>query len=125
MQEVTKETIDFFVSMYSAVRDGERNESTESEAMFVAVGKYAGCFILSTGLGPMWIGVQNATARMSSDGKGAPFADARSAIELLLADPHPLRKVRVFYSDNSVERMHWLADRIAEFKAAGEFLLYA
>lgn len=123
MEKVTVESIDHFVSLYSVARGGETNEETESEAMFVLATKYKGAYLLSTWPAPLWIGVQNAKARWSTNGK--PFASVRAAIEAVLTahDPESLH-LAVYYSTDSVERLRWLADQIEANKAAGDFLLY-
>ena len=126
MELVTNENLDDFVNKYAAHRGGELNEETASEAAFVVVAKYKGAYILHTGIGPIWIGIQSASARWSSDGKGAPFASVRAAIEDALGQSHPTaRDSAVYYSENSSERLRFVADKIEEFKGSGTFLLWA
>jgi hypothetical protein len=123
MEQVTIDTLDAFMDRYCIARGGEQNEDTDSEAMFVGIGKYSGAFMLTTGLGPMWVGLQNATARLSSDGNGTPYASVRDAVW----DALTLRRARapseVLYSENAEQRLQWLAGRITENKACGDFLL--
>lgn len=123
MIRVTLDTLDGFIAKYAAARGGELNEDTDSEAMFVCSGRFSGVYVLSTAFGPMWIGVQNATARSSSDGEGAPFATVRDAVKDMLTKPGRRGSAEVFYSDDAAERLRWMADRIASFKAMGGFLL--
>lgn len=123
MQRVTTENLDSLLKRYTEARGGELNEETNSEAMFVVLGKYSGAYILNTALGPLWIGVQNATARWTDGGK--PFESVRAAIEDVMTSNYPPAKfAAVFYSDDSVALLRWLADQIEEFKKAGDFLLY-
>lgn len=123
MRHVTKENLDEFLKLYAEARGGEENEDTNSEAMFVVVSKYRGIYFLSTGLGPLWIGLQNASARWTNGGK--PFSTVRAAIEGVTNNHHPLSTdLAVFYSEDSISRLRWLADRIEEYKNGGDFLLW-
>lgn len=125
MELVTPEEIDKFIQQYEQARGGSANEQTDSEAMFVLVGKYSGIYMLTTGIGPMWIGLQNATARWTNKGKS--FDSVQHAIDSIFSnrDISPTnRLVQLYYSEDSVERLRWIADRIEAFKASGDFLLY-
>jgi len=123
MEQVTLNNLDDLIAKYIESRGGESNENTDSEAMFIAIGKYCGAFILSTGLGPVWIGMQNATARMTNGGK--PFKSVREALVAVLTSRRPtLLGIKVIYSNNSVERLNWMADRIMENKGSGDYLIY-
>src|SRR5574337_446711 len=125
INRVTKENLTEYIELYAKARGGEANEETESEAMFVVLAKYRGIYILSTGfLGPVWIGLQNATARWTHYGK--PFPSVRAALEGVLNDAHPLStELAVYYSDNSVTRLRFLANQIEAYKRDGDFLLWA
>ena len=83
MERVTTENLTDYLERYSAARGGELNEETDSEAAFVVLAQYCGAYILNTAFGPLWIGVQNATARWADDGK--PFPSMRAAIESAMA----------------------------------------
>lgn len=124
MERVTAGNLDEYLARYSAARGGELNEETDSEAAFVVIAQYRGAYILNTGLGPLWIGAQNATSRWT-DG-GMPFASVRAALEAAMTSDHPTaRGLGVYYSEDSVERLRWLANRLEEFKKSGTFLLFA
>jgi hypothetical protein len=124
MERVTTENIDDYMKRYSVARGGELNEDTDSEAAFVVLAQYRGAYILNTGLGPLWIGVQNASARWTDDGK--PFQSVLAALEAAMTSSHPTAMgAAVYYSEDSVERLRWLADQLEEFKKAGTFLLWA
>lgn len=124
MERVTPESLDEYLNRYSLARGGELNEFTDSEAAFIVLGKYKGAYILNTGLGPLWIGVQNASARWTDGGK--PFQSVRAAIEHVMTSEHPTSiGLALYYSEDAVERLRWLADRIDEFKKLGTFLLWA
>lgn len=124
MEQVTAENLDDYLKRYSAARDGELNEETDSEAAFVVLAQYRGAYILNTGLGVLWIGVQNASGRWTDGGK--PFASIRAALEAAITSTHPTAMMaKVYYSEDSVARLRWLADRLEEFKKAGTFLLWA
>lgn len=126
MELVTRENLPDYLAKYAAHRGGEMNEETASEAAFVVVTKYRGAYILHTGIGPIWIGIQSASARWSRDGRGAPFASVRAALEDALDQSHPTaRDSAVYYSENSSERLRFIADKIEEFKSSGTFLLWA
>lgn len=124
MIQVTLETLDAFIAKYAKARGGELNEDTDSEAMFLASGRFTGVYMLSTALSPMWIGLQNATARSSSDGKGTPFPTVRDAVQSMLTRPLAQGRAEVFYSEDAAECLRWTADRIESFKAMGGSLLY-
>lgn len=124
MELVTSENLDDYLSRYIAARGGELNQDTDSEAAFVMLAQYQGAYILNTGVGVLWIGVQNASGRWT-DG-GWPFATVRSAIEAVMTNAHPTARGRaVYYSEDSVDRLRWLADKLEEFKNAGTFLMWA
>jgi len=124
MERVTEENLDDYLARYSATRGGELNEETDSEAAFVVIAQHRGAYILNTGLGPVWIGAQNASSRWTDDGK--PFASVRDALKSAMNNKHPTAKgIGIYYSDDSVELLRWMADRIEEFKKAGTFLLWA
>lgn len=124
MERVTAATIDTYLKRYATARGGELNENTNSEAGFVVLSKYSGAYILNTGLGPLWIGMQNASSRWTDGGN--PFASVRAALDAAMTNPHPTAMdAAIFYSENSVERLRWLADRLEEFKKSGDFLLWA
>lgn len=121
MELVTKENLDEIVKKYAKARGGENNEDTNSEAAFVLVSKYLGAYILNTWAGPIWIGMQNATARWTNGGK--PFDSARAAIEAVMDYRGPA-KAAVYYSEDSVERLRYLANSIENFKKCGDVLLW-
>jgi len=124
MKEVTLKNIDSFIKQYEKARDGQLNEETTSEAMFIAIGKYCGVFILSTGTGIFWIGIQNASSRMTDGGKS--FSSVQKAIGQALQNKHPTGKVmRVFYSDDFIKRSKWITKQIKNLKKQGDFLLWA
>jgi len=125
MELVIPEDIDRYIKRYEEARGGTHNEQTSSEAMFVLVGKYSGIYMLTTGIGPIWVGLQNATARWTN--KGKPFDSVQHAIDSIFSnrDISPTnRLVQLYYSEDSAERLRWIADRIESFKASGDFLLY-
>lgn len=120
---VTADNLDQMVERYSVARGGELNENTNSEARFVAIAQYRGAYILSTGLGPVWIGIQNASARWTEDGHA--FASVRSAIQAIWDNRHPTAmRAAVYYFDDSSRMLRWVADRIDEYKRSGDFLLH-
>lgn len=124
MERVTANTLDDYLVRYSAARGGELNEHTDSEAVFIAIARYRGAYILNTGMGPIWIGLQNASSRWTDDGK--PFASVRAALEAAMTSDHPTASgLGVYYSDDSVVRLRWIAEQLEEFKKSGTFLLYA
>jgi hypothetical protein len=124
MERVTTETIDDYLRRYSTTRDGELNEDTYSEAAFVMLARYSGAYILHTGIGVVWIGLQNASSRWTDGGK--PFVSVRAALEAALTSTHPTTAgAAVYYSEDADMRLRWLADQIEEFKASGTFLLWA
>jgi hypothetical protein len=124
MERVTEDNIDDMLNRYIAARGGLFNEDTNSEAMFVCVGKYRGAYILSTWQGPVWVGVQNATARWTRN--GCPFKSMLDALnEVIHPKNHPLnRDLAVYYFEDSVLMLRWLADYLRDCKSAGDFLLY-
>lgn len=124
IKRVTAATLDDCLKRYSAIRGGELNEETFSEAAFIMLAQYRGAYILNTGLGVLWIGLQNASGRWSDGGK--PFATVRSALEVAMKSTHPTAVgSAVYYSEDSVERLRWVADRLEEFKQQGTFLMWA
>lgn len=127
IERVTAESLDRHLELYAKVRGGIDNEQTESEAQFIFVRKYGGLYFLHAGApGPLWIGAQNATARWSADGQGSRFPSVRAAIDGVIGcrDAMSIGQA-LFYTDDSVERLRWMAERIEAFKASGDFLLYA
>jgi len=123
MEQVTPSNIDDLLCRYDRARDGEMNEDTDSEAAFVFASKFGGAYTLHTGIGIFWVGLQNASARWSNGGE--QFPSVRSAIESALNSTNPIQSIGggVFYSEDSTERLRWLADRIESFKSCGSFLL--
>lgn len=132
MERVNEQTINGYLERYAVSRGGDFNEQTNSEAMFVLVGKYRGIYLLTTGKGPLWVGVSNAMARWTNGGE--VFPSVRAATEVAFKDRrHPqfvalelwYSGLELWYSEDAVSRLRWIADRIAEQKASGEFLLWA
>lgn len=111
MELVTAESLETFLQKYRKARGGELNEFTDSEAMFVAIKIHGGAYQLHTGLGIFWVGIQNASSRWSQ--QGLKFISVRRALEAVLDDG----AVQLYYSEDSVERLRWLAERLAEYKA--------
>lgn len=120
IENVTQINIDSLLDRYRLARQGETNNDTTSEAMFVLSTQFnLGAMLLTTGFGILWIGIQNATARMSSDGKGTPYPSIKHA----LLHAMDLKPRDVYYTDNAVERFRWLADRLEKFYADPSFLI--
>lgn len=107
MAAVTPRTAAWLLRRYELARGGLANENTPSEAMFVMVVQFGGVYQLTTGVaGPLWVGLQNPTARWSA-GADTPFASVMDALLTVLD-----AGAEVFYSDEAPERLRWLADRI-------------
>lgn len=124
MEQVTLETLDAFIERYAKARGGERNEETDSEAMFVFRSKYGGAFVLNTGLGAVWVGLQNASARCSDYGK--PFPSVHAALHwALTSNGFTSIDSAVFYSEDSIARLRFLADQIERYRADDSVLLVA
>lgn len=115
IERVTHQNLDEVVARYIAARGGENTEQTDSEAMFVAGERFRGLYFFNQHL-KYWIGVSNASARASYNGIPAP--DVRAAVARMLSLGH-----EVHYTDEVVERLRWMTDRIAEWKADSSFLL--
>ena len=125
VEQVTLSNLDSFIERYAKARGGELNEETDSEAMFVFRSQFGGAYILNTGVGILWIGLQNASARWSNGGK--PFPSVRAALVDVLSSASPNQAIGAgaFYSEDSVARLRWLADQVESFKASSTFLLHA
>lgn len=116
--QVTASNLDEMYAQYLSARGGETNEETDSEAVFMLSARFFGAYTLHNGFcSPVWIGLQNATARITDHGE--PFGSVIEALEWAVKT-HP---VSVYYSDDSVERLHWLADRVRDFKAENRTIL--
>lgn len=124
MEQVTLKNLDALLDRYANARGGELNELTHSEAMFVFRSKFGGAYILNTGLGIVWIGLQNASARWSNNGK--PFPSVRAALLDVLENDSPSHSVEAgaFYSEDSVVRLRWLADQVEQYKADTSTLVH-
>lgn len=121
MEQVTIANLDAFLKRYAKARGGEQNEATDCEAMFVFCAKYRGMYILTTAPALIWIGLQNTTARWTNN--GGSFPSVKVAITRVLTAGEI--GAGVFYSEDAVARLTWCAQRLAEFKASGDFLLEA
>jgi len=119
INSITLDTIDIFLEKYTVARNGALNENTDSEAMFMISGRFCGVYYLHTGLGIYWVGLQNSTGRLTQDGRGKSYESVRCALK----DALRLYPADVFYSDDSVERLRWLAARVSEYKAMGGVLI--
>lgn len=112
--QVTTDNLEELVARYKSERGGENNEDTDSEVVFVLSPRFSGVYVLHHGYcRPIWVGLQNATARVTRGGSGTPFASVSAALEWTLRGSLDA----VFYTDDSVERLNWLAARIKDFKA--------
>lgn len=122
--KVTENDLEEVLAKYEESRGGFDNEDTNSEAMFFFTCKYLfGAQILTHGYGPIWIGLQNATARYSNNGKGELFPDIRTALTELL-HVNSLYRVSLYYSTDAVQRLRFIAEYIEECRDSGDFLIY-
>ena len=113
---VTRKTLLSFLARCDFARNGLMNEETESEVMFVIAPTFGGIFLLHTSvaLGPVWIGIQNATARAMH--RGTSFPSVLTALEWAVSQ-YP---EEVFYTDDAAERLRWMAERVATCYASGQ-----
>lgn len=125
MERVNEQTIDNYLERYTVSRGGDFNEQTNSEAMFVLVGKYRGVYLLTTGKGPLWVGVSNAMARWTNGGEVFPSVRAATGVAFKDHNHPQFVAIELWYSEDAISRLRWIAERIAEQKASGEFLLWA
>lgn len=123
MEQVTFENLESFIERYAEARGGELNELTNSEAMFVFKSQFGGMYILNTGLGIVWIGIQNASARWSNNGKY--FSSIRDALYDVLSSNDPIHSIDagLFYSEDAASRLRMLANQNLEYKKSNEFLV--
>lgn len=115
MERVNKIDRNHFVVRYNKARGGAGNEATASEAMFVAAEMFTGIYIYNEHLG-MWVGVSNATSRISYYGKPAPSTD--EAVDRALGIGF-----EVYYSEDPVTRLRWMADTIEKWKGLDRYRL--
>lgn len=124
IEVVTNGRVQHYLDLYAASRGGLENQDTNSEAAFILHGPYCGANMITVGREIMWTGLQNASARISNDGN--PWGSIEDAIKFAMTARIPrLVHSMVWYSDNAVERFRWLADRVEEAYASGDFLLYS
>lgn len=126
IEQVTLTNIDSLIERFTKARGGAQNDDTTSEAMFIYLTKYAGVSMLhvSSAIGIYWIGLQNATARATKDGK--PYASIKEAITRMMEGGHVTTVgIRFFYTDNAVERLRMMAAHVEVCRKSGDFLLYS
>ncbi len=124
MELVEKQGVDAYLERYSKARDGVLNENTESEAMFVMVSQYGGAYLLTTGREIMWTGIGNASARLSDNGQR--YSSVQDALRVPFDDARRTGRhvgASLYYSEDLVSRLTFLAELIAKFKADPSFLL--
>lgn len=123
LQQVTLATLNEFAERYHTARGGVGNQDTDSEAAFVYLSQYGGAYVLFTGMGIFWIGLQNSSARWTNNGR--PFSDVRDALYAVLECTDPVHSVGggLFYAENSVELLSFVAERVRNFKACGSFMV--
>lgn len=126
IKEVNIENLETILKEYTDLRGGEFNQETDSEAMFFLIGPYCGCFILKTILeGFIWIGIQNATARITNG--GTVFLTIKDALECIFnCKLHPtMIHYKIYYSDSFLERSEFINNKIEEFYKSKDFLLWS
>jgi hypothetical protein len=117
MKRVTTGNRNHMLAEYNTARGGAGNENTDSDAMFVAWDRWTGVYIYNESL-RMWVGVSNATARISYYGHEAPNTEEALDRTINLG-------FEVWLSLDAVERYRLIADKIAEWKAMGGTVIVA
>jgi hypothetical protein len=116
MELVTQENLSKFVELYAEMRGGDPlNQDTYSEAGFVLASKYQGVYFLHTGIGIVWIGLQNASSRWTN--KGELFRSVTDALEAPFKSNNPEAcHIELYFSKDSTDRFEKISEIIERFK---------
>lgn len=111
MKQVTLENLKAALREYRADKDSD----PVSEAMFFAISKFGGVYILHDSSWAMWFGLQNSSARFSWNGR--PFVTIRDALHAMLTSTWPpFRGVKIYLSTNAETRLRFIANQLASNK---------
>jgi len=114
-QITTTEDLSMCLSKYRYASVVSAQKQLDPEARFVMVSRFDEIYLLHQLFGGyVWVGVQCDEAWVRDNDH--PFA----SLELALACAMSRKYMALYYSDDGVERLRWMADQLAELKGAAD-----